>query len=98
MKNRFHIALHSDRVHEDERKSGLVERRLIATRRLPFAVRQIQQTELLHLSKPAAQRGIELVENSLRPVQELPDVGKRLKRRALKRGDFQNPWAEGREV
>jgi hypothetical protein len=51
----FHVALHADGVHENERHARLGKRGLIAARRLAFAVVEVEQFQILHLPETAGQ-------------------------------------------
>ena len=63
MQQSLDITLYADGVHENKRQPRLVERALVAARRLALAVGEVQQVEVLHRLKPAGKLAVDLIEN-----------------------------------
>ena len=91
MQNRFHIALHADGVHEDERQARFRERGLIATRRFAFAIVEVEQAQVAHGLKAIRQLLVELIEYLLGVANHFFHLLERLQRRTAQRVHRQIP-------
>ena len=96
VEQRFHIALQSRRVHENERLAALLQRHLISARLLPFPAVQIEVSMCRKLIKLASQLRREPIENLPRLVDEQIDslFLKRPQRRASLRVHLQIPGTQ----
>jgi len=97
VQHRFHVALQPDGVHENERQPRFTESRLIAAGRLAFAIRQIEQVQVLQRPKTGGEFAVELIENALRFADHFLDLREGPQGRAIRRIDGQVPRAERRQ-
>src|SRR4051812_38028302 len=94
VQHRVHITMHADRVHEDERQTRFVERRLITSGRFPFAIRKVQQARLLHLAKSGGETPVEQIENVLCLADHVLDFFEWPQWLAVQRIHGEVPWPE----
>src|SRR5437773_696902 len=98
MQQRLDIALLADRIHENERPPGLVERGLIAAGCLAFPVVEVKQPFVAHHLELGAEPGINTIKNLLRARDELLDLLERAQRWPVQWIDGQIPRAQGRHI
>src|SRR5258706_13635671 len=94
MEHRINVPLQAHSVHEDKRQPRFVQGRLIATRRFPFAVIEVQQPIIAHGLKSGGKSSIESIKNILSAIDHLVSRFKWAKRWTVKWIDGEVPGTQ----